>query len=346
MISRREFSRAAAGGALAAATIVAPPAVAWAQQTHKWKMQSLWQAGSVNQRVFEDWCRRVKEASGGRVEIEPLAVGSIVGYGETLDALNSGVLDSHHSGGPYFSGKEPALALIGDLNGGFESPYQMQMWFEYGGGLELAREIYRRFSVYYVGPVWWGVESVPAKKPLRSLADFKGVKMRVPEGLGAEIWRRAGAGVVTLPGSEVYTALERGVIEATDWGTLGMNNDLGYHRIAKFPLHPGFHSMPAAEVAVNINRWNALSPDLKVFLEMAVRDFAREMVQRIALEDLKVVEQAGAQGVQLVNWAPDERKRFRQLAQQAWADWAKKSPTAQKVYDSQVAFLKKLRLLD
>jgi TRAP-type mannitol/chloroaromatic compound transport system substrate-binding protein len=345
MIDRREFGKAAAG-AMANAAGAAGARLASAQTIHKWKMQSLWQAGSVNQKVFEDWAKRVREASGGRIEIEPLAVGTIVGYGETLDAMTNGVLDSHHSGGPYFSGKEPALALIGDLNGGFENPYQMQLWFEYGGGLELAREIYRRFNVYYVGPVWWGMESVPAKKPLRTLADFKGVKMRVPEGLGAEIWRRAGAGVVTLPGSEVYTALERGVIEATDWGTLGMNNDLGYHKIARYPLHPGFHSMPAAEVAVNMTRWNALSPDLKVFMEMAVRDFAREMVQRIALEDLKAVEQARANNVELIAWTPEERKRFRQVSQQAWADWAKKSPTAQKVYDSQVAFLKKLRLLD
>jgi TRAP-type mannitol/chloroaromatic compound transport system substrate-binding protein len=345
MIDRREFGKAAAG-AMAIAAGAAGARLASAQTIHKWKMQSLWQAGSVNQKVFEDWAKRVREASGGRIEIEPLAVGTIVGYGETLDAMTNGVLDSHHSGGPYFSGKEPALALIGDLNGGFENPYQMQLWFEYGGGLELAREIYRRFNVYYVGPVWWGMESVPAKKPLRTLADFKGVKMRVPEGLGAEIWRRAGAGVVTLPGSEVYTALERGVIEATDWGTLGMNNDLGYHKIARYPLHPGFHSMPAAEVAVNMTRWNALSPDLKVFMEMAVRDFAREMVQRIALEDLKAVEQARANNVELIAWTPEERKRFRQVSQQAWADWAKKSPTAQKVYDSHVAFLKKLRLLD
>ena len=102
----------------------------------------------------------------------------------------------HQSGAPYASGIEPALALLGDLNGGFETPYQMQMWFEYGGGIELARDIYKRFNSYYVGPVWWGVESVPARKPLRTLADFKGVKMRVPEGLGAEIWRRAGVGVV------------------------------------------------------------------------------------------------------------------------------------------------------
>jgi TRAP-type mannitol/chloroaromatic compound transport system substrate-binding protein len=219
------------------------------------------------------------------------------------------------------------------------------MWFEYGGGIELAREIYKRFNTQYVGPVWWGVESVPARKPLRTLADFKGIKMRVPEGLGAEIWRRAGVGVVTLPGSEVYTALERGVIEATDWGTLGMNNDLGYHKIAKYPMYPGFHSMPCAEVAVNMAKWNALSPDLKALMEVAVRDFARDMVQRISLEDMKAAEQAKAAGIELVNWSPEERLKFRQLAEQSWADWAKKSPTAKKVYDSQLAFLKKLQLL-
>ena len=90
---------------MAVAAGAAGPRLASAQQTHKWKMQSLWQAGSVNQKVFEDWAKRVKEASGGRIEIEPLAVGTIVGYGETLDALSNGVLDSHHSGGPYFSGQ-------------------------------------------------------------------------------------------------------------------------------------------------------------------------------------------------------------------------------------------------
>ena len=346
MINRRNFGRLAATAGLAAGGALAAPSIAAAQTTHRWKMQSLWQAGSINQKIFEDWCGRVKEATNGRVLIEPLAAGTIVAYSETVDAMTNGILDAHHSGGPYFSGKEPALALIGDLNGGFENPYQNQMWFEYGGGLELAREAYRKFNITYVGPVWWGVESVPAKKPLRTLADFKGVKMRVPEGLGAEIWRRAGAGVVTLPGSEVYTALERGVIEATDWGTLGMNSDLGYHKIAKYPLHPGFHSMPSAEVAVSTPKWNALTPDLKVLIEMAVRDFSREMVQRIAVEDMKAAELAKAQGVELVTWSPEERKKFRQLAQQSWADWAKKSPLAQKVYDSQVAFLKKLQLID
>ncbi|BBK32359.1 TRAP-type mannitol/chloroaromatic compound transport system substrate-binding protein [Stella humosa] len=343
MLSRRKFGTFAGAAAVTTAAAATP---ARAQQATKWKMQSMWQAGTINQKVFEDFCVRVKAMSNNRLDIEALAVGTIVAYTETVDAMQNGILDAHQSGGPYFSGKEPALALIGDLNGGYDNPYQMQMWFEYGGGLELAREIYKKFDIHYVGPVWWGVESVPAKKPLRTLADFKGIKMRVPEGLGAEVWRRAGAGVVTLPGSEVYTALERGVIEAADWGTLGMNQDLGYHKIAGFPLYPGFHSMPSAEVAVALPKWNALSKDVQVMLEVATRDFARDMIQRVAVEDYKAAEAAKAQGVELINWSAEERKKFRALAQAAWADWSKKSPMAKRVYDSQLAFLKRLQLLD
>jgi TRAP-type mannitol/chloroaromatic compound transport system substrate-binding protein len=332
--------------AAAAIALAAAAGGASAEAKYKWKMQSLWQGGSINQKIFEDYCKRVGQLTGGRLEITPLPVGAVVAYTETLDALQNGILDAHQSGGPYFSGKEPALALTGDLNGGFETPYQMQMWYEYGGGLQLAREIYAKFNIHYVGPVLWGVESIPAKKRIAGVADFKGVKMRAPEGLSAEIWRRVGVGVVTLPGSEVYTALERGVIEATDWGTLGMNQDLGYHKIAAFPLYPGFHSMPAAEVAVNMDRWKELPDDIKAIVESATRDFNRDMIQRIALEDAKAAAAAKAANVELVNWTAEERKKFRQIAQQSWADWGKKSPMAQKVLDSQVAFMKRLGLLD
>jgi TRAP-type mannitol/chloroaromatic compound transport system substrate-binding protein len=150
MTTRRDFHKVATAAGLAT---IAMPAVLRAQAPSKWKMQSMWQAGSVNQKVFEDWTKKVKEMSGGRIEIEPLAVGTIFAYTETLSAMRDGVLDAHHSGAPYASGLEPALALIGDLNGAYETPYQMQMWFEYGGGLVLAREIYKRFNTYYLGPV-------------------------------------------------------------------------------------------------------------------------------------------------------------------------------------------------
>ena len=93
-------------------------------------------------------------------------------------------------------------------------------------------------------------------------------------------------------------------------------------------------------------KWKALTPDMQALLEMATRDFARDMIQRIALEDQKVVSQAKAQGVTLVTWAPEERRKFRELSRGAWADWAKKSPLSKRVYDSQIAFLKQLQLID
>ena len=197
--------------------------------------------------------------TNGRIEIQPLPVGSIVAYTETLDAMTNGVLDSHHSGAPYALRQGAgARAASATSTAASRTRTRCRCGSSTAAGWS-SRAISTSGSTSTTSsPVWWGVESVPAKKPLRTLADFKGVKMRVPEGLGADIWRRAGVGVVTLPGSEVYTALERGVIEATDWGTLGMNNDLGYHRIAKYPLHPGFHSMPAAEVAIAMPKWNAL----------------------------------------------------------------------------------------
>lgn len=331
--------------AAAAAAVTMRPAAPRAAESHSWKMQSLWQAGAINQEIFQDFAERIRTTTGGRIEITPLPVGSIVAYNETLDAVGNGIIEGQHGGTTYNAGKDAAFALIGDLNGGFETPWQMQMWYEYGGGLELARELYAEHGLYFVGPIWWGVESIPSKTPLNGIADLEGVKLRAPEGIGAQIFQELGANVVTLAGSEVYTALERGVIDATDWGTVSMNADLGYQKIAKFALYPGVHSMPAADIAVNMDEWNALSDDLKAIVEMAARDFARDMVERIALLDLQAAKSLRDQGVTLIDWSPEERRKFRQVARGVWGEWAGKSALAQKVYDSQVAFLEKLGLL-
>lgn len=173
----RPTRRAIMAGTVAAASaaaITAAPRISRAAEPHSWKMQSLWQAGAINQKIFEDFATRVGAVTGGRVEITPLPVGSIVAYNETLDAVANGILQGQHGGTTYFSGKDAAFALIGDLNGGFETPWQMQMWYEYGGGLELTRELYAEHGLYFVGPVWWGVESIPSKKPLNGIDDLKG----------------------------------------------------------------------------------------------------------------------------------------------------------------------------
>lgn len=311
-----------------------------------WKAQSLWQAGTLPHRMFEEFAQRVSERSGGRLKIEALPVNTVVSSTESLDAVAAGILQAQHSGPAYFTGKDAAFALLSDPQGGFETPEQMRQWMQSGGGLELARELYARYNVFFVGGVWYGAESLVSKKPIRTLTDFKGVKIRAPQGIGQDIFQILGAAPVNLPGSEVYTALERGVIDASDWGTLSMNEDLGYHKLARYPIYPGFHSMPMADFAVNMNDWNALPGDLKALVEEEVGNFATDMVARNRIADEEVLARAKELRIEAVDLPAQERRKFREIARAVWKEYAARSPMAQRVFESEVTFLKKLNLLD
>lgn len=312
----------------------------------RWKMMSLWGAGTLPQKLNEKFVERIRLMSGGRLIIEALPGGSIVAPTESLDAVSSGVLDAQQAGTGYWPGKDAAFSLLGDLQGGWENPWQAQQWLEYGGGKELVRELYAKFNVHFVTGIWYGAESLVSKKPLRTLADFKGLKIRAPVGMGQDIFTILGAAPVNLPGSEVYTSLERGVVDASDWGTLSMNQDLGYHKLAKYPAYPGFHSMPMSDVAVNMKRWNTLPEDLKLIVEVAARDFSREMVELNGLEDIRVASEAAKLGVEPINLSAEERRKFRWIAQGVWKQYAARSEMAKRVYDSQIAFMTKLGLLE
>lgn len=325
---------------------LSPGARAQTQTPVKWKLLTLWAAGTLPQKLNEQFAERVKAMSGGRLVIEVLPGGSVVAPTESLDALQAGVIDAQQGGTAYFTTKDAAFALLGDLQGGFENPEQAQAWLEYGGGKELARELYRKYNAHFVTGVWYGAESVLSKKPVRTLADFKGMKVRAPVGMGQDIWKALGASPVNLPGSEVYTALERGVVDASDWGTLAMNQDLGYHKLARHPSYPGFHSMPMGDLAVNLRKWNALPDDLKAIVEVAGRDLNREMVHRHAIDDGRVARDAAKLGFEPFDLPAMERRKFREIARRAWNTYAGRSPLARKVLDSQLAFLRGLALID
>lgn len=310
---------------------------------HSWTWQSFWQPGTVNQQAFERFAANVKANSGDQIEIEALAVGSVVPPGEMLDAVKANIIQGMNGGTGYFVGKDPAFALLADFNAAYETPEQQTAWYWEGGGIDLARELYEQHGAYYLGPVMWGAESIPSKEPLRNIRDFEGIKMRAPEGMGAAIWRKVGVGVSTLPGTEVYTALERGKIEATDWGTLGMNDELGYGAIAPYAIYPGIHSMPAADVSVSLEVWNELPDDLKGVLEEAARAFNLDSIKANAELDQSFAEKRDPET--LINWGPEERRELREVAQEVWAEWSEQSEMAKKVYDSHIAFMKANGLL-
>jgi TRAP-type mannitol/chloroaromatic compound transport system substrate-binding protein len=260
---------------------------------------------------------------------------------ETLDAVTAGVLQAQASWPGYWTGKDAGLAVISDFVFGYQHPWQAEAWFYHRGGLRMLREAYAKYNVYPVGVSWWGVESIVSKKQIARMEDFKGVKFRSPQGMTAEILTKLGASIVVLPGGEVYSALDKGVVDAADWATLSMNQRMGFHDIAKFPTKL-YHSMPIQEFTVNLDAWKKLSPDLQALLATAVREWTWDQVQRVAVDDLRVQKELAAKGVVPAAWSDAEMVKIRGLARQTWEEWSKKTPLAKQAYDSQIAWLRDL----
>ena len=341
--SRRNFLKTAgvagAGGAIAGA-----PAIVRAQQATTWRCQSMWSAAELTYKCFEDFCEHVKAASNGRLVIQPFAAGAVTGPFETLDALTAGVLQAHSSWPGYWTGKDAGLAVIGDFVFGYQHPWQAEAWFYHKGGLQMLRQAYAKYNAYPVGVSWWGVESIVSKKQITKMEDFKGVKFRSPQGMTAEVLTKLGASIVVLPGGEVYSALDKGVVDAADWGTLSMNQRMAFHEIAKFPTKL-FHSMPVQEFTVNMDAWKKLPDDLKAQLSAAVREWTWDQIQRIAVDDVRVAKELAAKSINAAVWPEAEMAKIRVLAQRTWDDWSKKTPLAKTAFDSQIAWLRDLKVV-
>ncbi|HEY2559454.1 MAG TPA: TRAP transporter substrate-binding protein [Caldimonas sp.] len=341
-IARRRFlSTTAAAGT---AALAGAPALVRAQQATTWRCQSMWSAAELSYKCFEDFCDRVKQASNGRLVIQPFAAGAVTGVFESLDAVTAGVLQAHSSWPGYWTGKDAGLAVISDFVFGYQHPWQAEAWFYHRGGLQMLRTAYAKYNVYPVGVSWWGVESVVSKKPLTKMEDFKGVKFRSPQGMTAEILTKLGASIVVLPGGEVYSALDKGVVDAADWATLSMNQRMGFHEVAKYPTKL-FHSMPVQEFSVNMDAWKKLPEDLKALLATATREWTWDQIQRIAVDDVRVAKELAAKGVVAATWPDAEQAKIRALAERTWEEWSKKTPLAKQAYDSQLAWLKDLKVI-
>ena len=318
-----------------------------ADEVFNLKFQSSDNTGNANFQLKKEWAERVKTATNGRVNIEMMPVGSIVKHSETLDAISSGILDGHVTATGYFSGKDPAFGLIGNTVGAWGDPNEMLLFMEFGGGTDLLREMYKPYGVYFIGASATGLEAFVSKVPLDGVDGLKGLKLRAPEGLVQAVFAAAGAAPVNLPGSEVYTSLDKGVIDAADYTVFSTNEQQGMHKIAKHPVYPGFHSMPVLDVSINQKTWDSMGPDVQAILTMSVRDFARQMTSALKMADLASVAEVSARGdVTIHNWPAAERNKFRSIAMTEWEKFAKKSPNAQKVYEVLTKYLKESGMLD
>jgi TRAP-type mannitol/chloroaromatic compound transport system substrate-binding protein len=273
-LNRRSFlSRAAVGAPVAAASSLAAPAVL-AQSPIVLRMQTSWGAGNIWQEMAQDYADRVEEMSGGRLKIDVLPAGAVVGAFQVLDAVNDGVIDAAHSVPVYWYGKNKAASLFGTgpVFGG--SATTMLSWFYEGGGKELYDELtqdimgmdidgYLGFPMF-AQPFGW------FKDEVNTVEDIKGMKYRTV-GLAADLLQNMGMSVSQLPGGEIVPAMERGVIDAFEFNNPSSDRDFGAHDVAKNYYLSSYHQASESfEFLFSRFTMEDLDPDLRAILKYGV----------------------------------------------------------------------------
>ena len=295
----------------------------------------------------EVWVPKLETMTNGAITVELLPVDAVVPRRETAEAIAVGILDGDLTSINYFAGIDPAFALMGDLIAGYDSADQIQAFCAQGGGKELLQKLYDTHfpGVHVVGCGAYAREAFVSKVPVRGVGDLTGLKIRSPEGLAADVFKRAGAAPVSMSGSETYGALEKGVIDAADNSAYANNDANGMHKIAKFPIFPGIHSTPILQFTVSEAVTEEIGETNMLTLEiwyLAAYNGLRQYFDRL---DRSLVARDKAAGeIEVIDWPQEERDALRVIAQEAWNDFAAGSDLAKEVFDAHIAFMKEAGL--
>lgn len=320
-------------------------ATAAAQQTYQWKMVTTWPKnfpglGTAPERFAE----MIDKMSHGRLKIKVYGAGQLVPAFEVFDAVSSGTAEMGHGAAYYWKGKAPAAVLFTAYPFGL-NVQELNGWLYYGGGLELWRELYAPFNLVPYAGGNTGVQMGGwYNREINTVDDLKGLKIRMP-GLGGEVISRAGAEAVNIPGGELYTAMQTGVIDATEW--VGPANDLafGFHQVAKYYYYPGWHEPGAGlEIIVNKQKLESLPADLQEMIAVAARAANQDMLDAYTASNNRALETlVNEHGVEVRRFPDDVLKALYRISNDVLTEQAAADPIFAKVYESVSKFRKQVR---
>ncbi len=306
----------------------------------EWKMVTSWPKNFPGLGTApETFAKLVNRMSDGRLTIRVYGGGELVPALEVFSAVSQGTVEVGHSAGYYWKGKIPASPFFTAVPFGLTAQ-EMNGWLHYGGGLELWREVYKPFNIIPFAGGNTGVQMGGwFNREINSVEDLKGLKMRIP-GVGGEVFSRAGGTSVTLPGSELYTSLQTGVIDATEWVAPYNDTALGLHEVAKYYYYPGWHEPgPALEFLVNIDAWNTLPADLQAIIEAAARYANQDMLDEYtARNNAAFMDLQNNPDIEFRRFPDDVIKALKKAADEYYQEITAEDEVAKKVYTSWKAY--------
>jgi len=340
--ARRRLLKAGAAAAGTAAIVGAPfIRNARAAETTVWKIQTSWPAG-VGLTTFKNWCGTIKEKTGGELEFKPFAAKEVVGDFELLDGVRNGVLEAMNSFTVYWVGKIPATAFMSSYLMGLRYPHEWDIFFYSKGGLQMAREIFAMQGLVYVNRIHHGPNIIHSKKPIRTAEDFKGLKLRVPGGMIAEGFAAIGARTTLLPGGEVFSALEKGTVDAADYTGPAVNWDLGFQQVTKYiwtgpaGLESIYQPVDLMDFVVRKDVHDKLSPKMKVWLDDEIQVYSNEHHAAIQKADLEAWGKFLKAGTTINRLPAEDLPKFQRVAVPIWFKWANKDKDAARVFKAQL----------
>lgn len=341
---RRSFLKSIMVGATLCGALLVGAGQAQAATT--WKIQSVWDAGTVGYDLFEEWCNSMEEKSGGELIFKPFPAKAVAADNNALfDAVRNGVLQGMNPFTLYWSGKIPASVFLSSYPAGPDQPHQWDTMFYSLGMLEKTREIYKKFGLFYVGPIQHDANIIHSKKPVNSLADLKGMKIRVPGGMVAEVFQQFGVSTVSLPGSDIFPALEKGTIDAADYVGPAVNWELGFSQVTDYILFgpPGvmsvYQPVDLMDLTVNLRAWNSLDPKLQQLVEDEVRIYSQKHYLTIQKRNIEAMEKFKEAGDTVSRLSQADLEEFRRKSIPIWYKWANKDDDARAIFDMQLEYM-------
>lgn len=353
-MKRREFVTALGLGTAGAALAACTPKVAdceagteakAVQQKFSYKLVTAWPKNYPGLGMApERLAKIINEMSNGRFEIRVYGAGELVPPFEVFDAVSSGTAEIGHAGSYYWKGKASATQFFTSTPFGLNAQ-EMNSWIQYGGGQQLWEELYAPFNLIPRQGGNTGVQMAGwFNKEINSVEDLKGLKMRIP-GIGGEVLKRLGGVPVTLPGGELYTSMQTGVIDATEW--VGPYNDMsfGFHEVAKYYYYPGWQEPGAMlEFTMNKTAYEKLPDDLKAIFNYACREVNQNMLDEYTARNNQALKTLVEQHkVQLRKLPDDVLKKLMEVSAVVVKEQAQENDLSKRIYKSATEFQEQVR---
>jgi TRAP-type mannitol/chloroaromatic compound transport system substrate-binding protein len=340
--SRRRFLKGAAAGA---AVTVAAPVVAQAQGPISMRWQSTWPAKDIFHEYALDFAKKVNDMTGGDLKIEVLPAGAVVPAFGLLDAVSKGTLDGGHGALVYHYGKQTALALWGSGPAYAMDANMLLAWHRYGGGKELLAELYASIGANVVSFPYGPMPTQPLgwfKKPITKAEDFQGVKYRTV-GISIDVFTSLGAAVNALPGGEIVSAMDRGLLDAAEFNNASSDRVLGFPDVSKVCMLQSFHqNAEQFEIMFNKTKYDALPDKMKAIISNATEAAGQEMAWKAIDRYSQDYEEMQTKDKVKFYKTPDsllqkQIEAYDQVVEKKSAE----NPLFKKIVESQMAFAKR-----